>query len=213
MASRPAWSYREDKNRVVQAIFEFQWNSGLSVSQKKKNVAALHQVIRADRKETALEISTRSDVDLGVRLSAFNLKLEGVPLENIFQSSKVFRNGGPYTDLLDVSPKDAKRDERLRSSGELTGFRWQGQDWPLLPRTAFYDYIYCNAVRAALTEENVSALQQYTWYTDIEFNPKKSLNTQARSVAIYRAIIANDQFEVLEDPQTWWDFHRRVVFG
>ena len=27
-----------------------------------------------------------------------------VSLENVFQSSKVFENGGPYVDLLNVSP-------------------------------------------------------------------------------------------------------------
>ena len=53
-------------------------------------------------------------INLGVKLSAFNLKLNGYTLENIFQSSKVFSNGGPYRDLMNVAPKEAKRDGRLQ---------------------------------------------------------------------------------------------------
>lgn len=42
--------------------------------------------------ENALEISTKSGNDFGQKLSAFVLKLDGVLLECMFQSSKVFVN-------------------------------------------------------------------------------------------------------------------------
>ena len=93
---------------------------GWRLSQKKKNVARLHEALGGE----CLEVSTKSDVVIGTKLSAFNLKLDGHTLENIFQSSKVFENGGPYRDLLNVSPKEAKRDQRLKSSGNLKGFEY-----------------------------------------------------------------------------------------
>ena len=75
---------------------------------------------------------------IGIKLSAFNLKINSYTLENIFQSAKVFENGGPYLDLLDVSPKEAKRDERLHKSGSLKAFRYQNEDFPLIPQTVVF---------------------------------------------------------------------------
>ena len=74
-----------------------------------------------------MEISTKSMEAIGIKLSAFNLKINSYTLENIFQSAKVFEDGGPYLDLLDVSPKEAKRDERLHKSGSLKAFRYQNE--------------------------------------------------------------------------------------
>lgn len=100
-----------------------------------------------------MEVSTKGTEELEKKLSAFNLKIDGHLLECVFQSSKVFEKGGPYTDLLEMAPKEAKRDERLKTSGKLAAFRYQGMEWPLLPKTVFYDYIYYQAVRNALSEE------------------------------------------------------------
>ena len=47
-------------------------------------------------------------------------------------------NGGPYLDLLHVLPKEAKRDDRHKSSGPLSAFVWNQEIWPLMPKTAFY---------------------------------------------------------------------------
>lgn len=59
-----------------------------------------------------LEVSTKSTTKLGQEASAFNLKYNGYHVENIFQSSKIYSKGGPYKDLLLVSPREAKRDIR-----------------------------------------------------------------------------------------------------
>lgn len=186
MAQRPFFFSKS--SYIRQADVDFTWYSGFAVSQKQKSIASMHGAIKREG-YVPLEVSTKSQNELGRRLSAFNLKLDGYYLENIFQSSKVFEAGGPYTDLLKVEPKTAKRDERLRSSGSLVCFRYKGEDWPLLPRTAFYDYVYYCAVRETLSEDDLKELKKYTAFTDIEFNPNKSLNTQARSIAIVRLIL------------------------
>ena len=41
-------------------------------------------------------------------------------------------------DLLHVLPKEAKRDDRHKSSGPLAAFVWNQEIWPLMPKTAFY---------------------------------------------------------------------------
>ena len=184
MAIRPGF-YVNGSGKISRKEAEFVWAGGFAVSQKKKNVHSLHKALG----KPSLEVSTKSDSALGVKLSAFSLTLGGYPLENIFQSSKVFEYGGPYLDLLEVSPKEAKRDERLKSSGRLIKFRYDGEDWDLVPRTMFYDYIYCLAVRESVPAEELKELSKYVYFTDIEFNPNKSINTQAEAVLIVKAYI------------------------
>ena len=188
MAIRPAFSIKNGK--IIKDDYEFQWFSGFSLAQKQRSIDALHNAIVFINKEAnPLEISTKGTIDLGIKLSAFNLKLNGYTLENIFQSSKVFSNGGPYRDLLNVSPKDAKRNEKLINSGKLVGFNYNNIDFPLEPKTLFYDYIYINSVKEILSSNEIKQITNYTHFTDIEFNPKKSINTQAKSVAIIHLMI------------------------
>lgn len=127
--------------------------------------------------------------NIGTKLSAFNLKINNYALENIFQSSKVFEKGGPYLDLLDRLPKEAKRDERLRNSGILKAFRYQNEEFPLIPQTVFYDFIYITAIKESFTIDEINEILNYNYFTDIEFNPAKSINTQARAAALLRLIV------------------------
>jgi len=209
MAKRPAWTIENGK--IISKDFEFAWNGGFAISQKRKNINALHQAIEDATGQTALEISSKGEVELGNQLSAFKMKTTGVFIENVFQASKRYENGGPYLDLLDVAPKDAKRDERHKISGKLVAFVRNGEDWPLEPKTAFYDYIYVLAVI-----ENFGCeldINEYNWFTDIEFNPGKSINCQARAVAIYKLIQEKAAFNVLNDRSAWINFHTLHVKG
>ena len=207
MAIRPAWTIKDGK--VIREDFEFAWNGGFAVTQKQKNIKALHQAILDTKGERALEISTKGMEEPGNSLSAFNLTLGGKYIENIFQAAKQYENGGPYLDLLDAGPKDAKRDPRHSSSGKLLAFVRDGDVWPLEPKTAFYDYIYVTAVY----EQYGSGLDltSWQWFTDIEFNPKKSVNCQARSAAIYQLIQSAYGFEVLSSKEKWLGFHTECV--
>lgn len=196
MAERPAFYIHQGK--VNSEVFSFQWFPGFAISQKQKSIESLHGAIRetyADAKP--LEISTKSKEPLGKKLSAFYLMLNQYTLENIFQSAKVFENGGPYLDLMDVPPREAKRDERLKNSGNLTAFHFQGEVFPLIPTTVFYDYIYFLAVKESLTEEEINAISGYNFFTDIEFNLAKSMNTQARTVSMMKLIL--EEYRTLPD--------------
>lgn len=209
MATRPAWAIKNGK--VMREDFDFAWNGGFAITQKQKNINALHVAIREAKGEEALEVSSKSTVSLGKELSAFSLQLSGVYLENIFQAAKKYENGGPYMDLLDISPKDAKRDERHKNSGRLLAFVRDGETWPLEPKTAFYDFIYVNAVVEKYAYD--LELSEYQWFTDIEFNPKKSINCQARALAIYKLLKQEDYFEVLNNMEAWISFHKEKIRG
>lgn len=188
MAERPAFFIQDKK--VISRQYTFDWFPGFAVSQKQKSIESLHAaILKTDVHAKPLEISTKSTEPLGVSLSAFNLKLDNYPLENIFQSAKVFENGGPYPDLMEVPPKEAKRDERLRTSGALKAFYYQSEEFPRTPKTLFYDYIYIAAVKQSLTNAQIHAITNYNYFTDIEFNPAKSVNTQARTAALIKLIL------------------------
>ena len=55
-------------------------------------------------------------------------------------------------------------------------------EFPTLPETAFYDWLYMRAI--ARVDPFESEINDFDGFTDIEFNPKKSLNCQARSCAL-----------------------------
>ncbi len=191
MADRPVFVPVETGTRLVDEVrVQFTWHAGMAPSQKKKNIVALHENAARQGLSPLLEISSKSEREVGRRLSAFNLKVKSSDVETTiecaFQGSKVFEHGGPFTDLYFASSRAAKRDQRLRESGRLIGFRFQGQNYPLSPATAFYDWLYLIALFPH--REWLKRLQACAGFTDIEFNPERSLNCQARSCATFLAL-------------------------
>jgi hypothetical protein len=193
---------------------EFAWSPGMAVSQKQKSVRALHTAARAlPGVSTVLEVSSKSCEQLGVMLSAFNLTFTTVrqsrtfSVECAYQGSKVFERGGPYLDILGMTARDAKKDERLRSSGRLTGFRFFGVEWELEPQTAFYDWLYINAMKKQ-PDTVIDQVMDYSAFTDIEFNPERSINCQAYSLALY---VSLRKRRLLEDATSDKDAFLRIV--
>jgi hypothetical protein len=193
MAERPIFVPSQDAPGLVKEIsFSIPWHSGFAPVQKKKNIKALHDAAAAAGYAPLLEASTKSDEKLGQHLSAFHLKVHGdslgeIPLECAFQGSKVFEKGGPFTDLYEVDARMAKRDPRLQESGRLVGFSFEEIQFPLYPKTVFYDWLYINAI---YTHRGwLKRLLRYAGFTDIEFNPGKSINCQARSCALFVALM------------------------
>jgi hypothetical protein len=200
MARRPIFIPLHDGKRFVLSRYvDFQWHPGLSYTQKQKSIRSLHEMARHDYGiQAPLEVSSKSEDPLGVKLSSFNLKFttakgRTLTVEAAFQGSKVFEFGGPFVDLYSASPKDAKRDERLRSNGKLLKFSLFGDDWPLEPRTAFYDWLYINALLK--NPDLIPYVTDRDAFSDIEFNPEKSINCQARSAALFCALFHTDKLE------------------
>ena len=208
MAQRPV--YVPGKNGCFATTFtpEFTWNGGFAVSQKQKNIDALHAAFnRRFPDKKVLEISSKSRQELGIKLSAFNLKKyipslkKSIPLECAFQGGKIFSDGGPYTDLYEATPRDAKRDPRLKSGGRLLSFYFEEKEMPLFPKTAFYDWLYINALME--NPELAEQVLEYDAFTDIEFNPEKSINCQAKAAALFVAISDQGLLEQCKDFETF----------
>ena len=204
MAERPVFIPAGQAPFVKEVRTEFDWNGGFAVSQKRKNIAALHEsFLRMAPQSRLLEISSKSMNPLGVRMSAFSLKKhvpslgKAVPVECIFQGGKVFGLGGPYTDLYTASARVAKRDPRLKESGMLTGFYYEGRHISPMPQTAFYDWLYIGALME--NGEIASQALDYDAFTDIEFNPGRSLNCQARAAALFVSLARQGKLEACRD--------------
>ena len=184
---------------VTEVSLRFVWHPGFARVQKHKNVKALHAAAAGAGYSPVLEVSTKSEEKLGRHLSAFHLRvptkdLGAIPLECAFQGSKVFQRGGPFIDLYTADARSARRDPRLRGSGSLVAFRFEGIDFPLEPKTAFYDWLYLNAIFPH--REWLDRLKGYAGFSDIEFNPQRSINCQARSCALFVSLRAK---RLLED--------------
>jgi len=109
-------------------------------------------------------------------------------------------SGSKRTAHLRHSPLDP----RLQESGRLTGFRFNGFSFPLEPKTIFYDWLYITAIYPH--REWLERLYRYAGFTDIEFNPSKSINCQARSCALFVSLMKNDLLQqAVASPQAFTD--------
>ena len=208
MARRPVFAPDSDKPYVSELSLDFEYFPGFSIQQKQRSIASLHaSYVAKFPSSRVLEVSSKSERDIGVRLSAFNLMIEhpgrgSYSVECAFQASKVFLHGGPFVDLLDASSRAAKTDRRLRESGELVAFRYCEHEFPLEPKTYFYDWLYASAL--CRDDKLVEQVMMFDAFTDIEHNPERSINCQARSVAkvvgLARAGLLED---ALQSPQAF----------
>ena len=208
MARRPVFVPDSDKPYVSELSLDFEYCSGSSIQQKQRSVASLHaSYVARFPSSRVLEVSSKSERDIGVQLSAFNLMIEypgrgSYSVECAFQASKVFLHGGPFVDLFNASSRAAKTDRRLRESGELVAFRYCEHEFPLEPKTYFYDWLYASAL--CRDDKLVEQVMMFDAFTDIEHNPERSINCQARSVAkvvgLARAGLLED---ALQSPQAF----------
>ena len=77
--------------------------------------------------------------------------------------------------------------------GENTGFLIDDKKYAEDVLPAFYDWLYLKALVA--NPELAAAVETYDAFTDIEFNPERSLNCQARSAALYRSLVHAGKLE------------------
>ncbi|MDP9315342.1 MAG: hypothetical protein M3R24_31515 [Chloroflexota bacterium] len=205
MAQRPIFTPQIEGSQLWREVLvTFEWFPGFAVSQMQKSIKSLHTAAGEKGIAPVLDISSKSTEALGVKLSAFNLKLERnrmtLTVEAAYQGSKVFEHGGPYTDLYAASSRDAKTDARIRQSGDLVAFDFMAERWPLNPSSAFYDWLYISALRCNPLLSD--ALLSYQGFSDIAFNPAKSWNCQARAAALYVSLHARGLVDEALSSQT-----------
>lgn len=209
---RPVFMPRVNSDNLVKTdMVRFERHVGFASRQKKKSINDMHQVIRKKYGFShVLELSSKSGNKLSFLLSPLSLKLTNedgsqYSVENAFQSSMIFEDGGPYTDLLSAPPRQARKDERLMTSGELIGYNYFDIEWSVEPLTTFYDWLYVNALKqnTQLHEE----VMQYQAFTDLEFNPKKRIHCAAYALAMFVALNKRELLDNVEDPMTFFNLY------
>lgn len=200
MANRPIFTATHNQKELfLEVDVDFKFYNGFSITQKSKSIQSLHESAKKLGYKKILEVSTKSSSELGWQLSAFNLMIDfdgdkQISLECAFQGSKVFEGNIQYTDLYQTESIKAKKDERLKKSGNIIGFEFQGVFWENEPKTAFYDYLYIKTLYDNY-RDIIDGLTEFEAFTDIEFNPKKSINCQARTCAILVSLTKRNLIE------------------
>jgi len=219
MANRPIFIATNKREKLFEERnVEFKFYNGFSITQKAKSINSLHNSAKVAGYTKILEVSTKSDSKIGWALSAFNLMVDfdedkQISLECAFQGSKVFDGDVQYKDLYLTESIKAKKDERLRTSGNIIGFEFEGNFWENEPKTAFYDWMYINALYRN-NRDIVEELLEYDVFSDIEFNPKRSISCQARTCAILVSLINLDLIDAaLESANSFINtvYHKKTI--
>ena len=204
MAKRNVFVAAKGSVGVIPVATEFKWYPGFALVQNRRCIASLHEAfLKSCPKERVLEISRKSPDELGVKLSAFNLKKyvpsigRSLPVEVVYHAGKVFGENGPFLDLYNAEPREAKRDPRLSSSGKITGFWFDGKIYPSTPTTAFYNFIYINALLE--NPELAEGLMEYDAFTDIVFSPQRGRCCQAEAAALYVSLARRGMLHLCRD--------------
>ena len=194
MAVRPIYiSTNIPENPFIKKDIEFNWIKGMSYKQKCKRREEFHKAIANTKLyniDKVLEISTKSDKELGVKLSALNLMVpiidgKKMSVEDIYQKAKIYD------------------DEH-----HIIEFKYLNTVFENEPYSMFYDYVYMLGLHA--NKELLTELNNYDIFTDIEFNPSKQLNTQARAAAIWNTLYRNNMIKILKDKEEFKRYYKSI---
>lgn len=212
MAKRPVF-YVNDNNQWVKENVLFEWFPGFAKSQALKSVQSLQDAFRDQHPEAkVLEVSSVSPEEWGQAASAFNLTWTNesgkkYTVEQMFQAGKVFEKNGSQRKLLDVPSNEAKaRIKKLNKVDRLVRFQLFKDSYGLEPKTYFYNWLYLRTLHKEENQEIANEVLKYDAFTDIYFNPKKSINCQAEACSIYVALSRQGRLdEVLNGRETFKD--------
>jgi hypothetical protein len=208
MAQRNYW-YLDNENVIKKGIKDFKWEPGMSISQRRKSCINLHEALKKDGKNP-LDISSASTEELGVNLSAFNLTWKNHSIECLYQGSKVYENAGAQHQLYNMSPRQAKQSMKTLGNDKIIGFNFEGNDYPIVPRTLFYDWLYLHGLIENYGEN--FDFSMYDCFTDIQ----ATINVyacQARAVCEYVAMQKTNTFYALNDINLFVKWHMIFVKG
>ena len=179
----------------------FPWSNG----SKHQNVQAVLDTFHDVYPDVpALEVSLASSQPEGIHAAAMKLPLHlaglglDVPVGIVYEASKVFENGGPYTDLLQCSRQKVSKDARLQQSGKCIGYRLEDMDFPAEPhRYAFFNWLYACALRQ--NPETAENILKFGAFSDLELgSTKKDRNSPARAAAVYAGLAAAGKLDCLD---------------
>ncbi|WP_105993960.1 DarT1-associated NADAR antitoxin family protein [Staphylococcus simulans] len=196
MANRYVYYIDNQSLKFMKENITFRWYPGFAKKQKQKSVVSLHEAfLSCFPTSTLLEVSSKSTNSVGVQASAFNLSIQTVKghtftVEQLFQSSKVYKKAGRHNYMLRDGYTSREMKLKLKqvdSNDVMISYHCFGRDFKLEPKTLFYNWLYVNALTQ--NEKIANEILKYDAFTDIEFNPKRSYNCQAEACSIYVSLV------------------------
>lgn len=195
MANRPIFIPKTNSIGVQTKNIDFTWHAGMATSQKQKSIRSLHEsAIREGHIERILEISTKSEIELGKKTSAFSLFIEtknGVfPLESVYHASKIFPVVGAQKDWMKLSARQAKKESQKFQElyGKPIGFCIDDIEYFEKSYKLGFTYMYFQALKL---QEKINELCFFDAFTDINFVPRKGGNCQAHAAALFVSMRQN----------------------
>lgn len=215
MAKRPIFISTNNFNEpIIEKEIEFEWVKGLSFQQKQKRVELFHECIKTEYNDAKiLEVSTKSKDELGIKLSAFNLRIKykniNTTIESVYQSSKIYKNNRNNKDLIFKSSQTAKKESIKYRLEEIIGFKFEDIEFENEPMGMFYDWLYIKGLMQ--NSKYFKEIVKYNIFTDIEFNPKKSYNCQARALAIFKTLYISKKInEIMKDVESYKEYYKSI---
>ena len=216
MANRKVYVSKTIYPFYEEVSVNFEWFPGFATVQKQKSELSLHlnylaavshnkapekSEMSEEQNYKILEISSKSRNDLGKKLSAMSLKKQtksGLAyVESVFQSSAIYLDKktsqqiGPFPEYQSIDGRTCKKTIKNLSEGMVRiGYEYDGIHFDISKGhpSLFYDYIYITSLLEEQNQPMVKALLdgKYIAFTDLA---TKSINTQARSAAIFVGMV------------------------
>lgn len=173
------------------------------IDKKEKVLKVFEKIEHFFPKSSYIEVSTRSNIEIGKMLSPFNLNFRTrrsnriISVESAYHGSKVFEDETQLFDLYDKNAFEAKMDKRLWGKKVLY-YNFLGKRIKKEPETLFFNWLYLKTLE--MNKDLLLELKKYEFFSDTAFNPYLDPNCQARACAIGSSLLKlNIFYDVMKD--------------
>ena len=101
------------------------------------------------------------------------------------------------TDNSKHSVESIYQTSKVYVDNHIVKFKFRSTEFENNPYGMYYDYLYMVALYQ--NQEYHELIKNYYLFTDLFFNPNKSINTQARAIAIFKTLYDNNYLKILKN--------------
>ena len=200
MAVRKVFLSLTEYPYVKEISVTFPWLNGAKQQNVQAVLDAFHDVYPD---VPALEVSLASSQPEGVGAAAMKLPFclktqQDVPVGMVYEASKVFADGGPYPELLQLPSQKRGKNRPQPKDGKCIGYRLEETDYPVQPYPyAFFNWLYGCTLRR--NPEQAGRVLKFGAFSDLDLgSSKKDRNSPARAAAVYAGLAAAGKLDCYE---------------
>lgn len=200
MAVRKVFLSLTEYPYVKEISVTFPWLNGAKQQNVQAVLDAFHDVYPD---VPALEVSLASSQPEGIGAAAMKLPFclktqQDVPVGMVYEASKVFADGGPYPELLQLPSQKRGKNRPQPKDGKCIGYRLEETDYPVQPYPyAFFNWLYGCTLRR--NPEQAGGVLKFGAFSDLDLgSSKKDRNSPARAAAVYAGLAAAGKLDCYE---------------